>query len=704
EFLPAFYEAVLELLARERARSREVFGPDLAPSIVVRVLAECFRPIEGSFAGRLGSVCPAPGRGGSGGMGAGGEGGGGTEALAATYEATVRFLSAAYDHVEPWNAPPATATTRGGGGEGSSSGERGEGGDGDCDVLRAMREAVLLVAAPYRPYQADLARAERDPLGAAAAAVARDVRGVAVEVEDAAGRLEGLAPFVFPLAEGEFCVLGCGMYCRVWIQSGTKVLLSASRWNWHVRWTLKACHHFFCFPSYHHPAAIRRFELLNSGYNAPATLSSIDGLISNHASELAIAMGTLSTNASSSGSKGAGPEFDERQVNCALEILRIAGTFKRNLRSFERSVRERLRVLSREMEDAALDGDTGGAVPDELSPTQIRALLAREACSPDPKLADDGTGVKRPATVVELRRLAGPSGPEPPGGSQPPLFPGAVDAASRLARSCLSFVFEVCYAVPEGQLRGISALPVWKQEGDGAGDDEAASYGMLPQPFITHVGEHVLALVQALEPFASDPEALGLANEVMSGVMEVAVQPWKEFVAAAGCSFSGDEKSQLEVLMKGKDISKYLLDDDNEDEVDENNAEEHEEEEEEEDPDAKASAAFCNQWLDVVGLAVTGRLLERAMRIPRLGRKGAEHLATDLNYVRNVFAALGVSGHPHPLLGYVAGLVTLDEGALKAKISQRKQEGGDGYAGTTGALEVIKRAELRIAYVRSISV
>ncbi|KAL7522524.1 hypothetical protein ACHAWF_000306, partial [Thalassiosira exigua] len=167
-------------------------------------------------------------------------------------------------------------------------------------------------------------------------------------------------------------------------------------------------------------------------------------------------------------------------------------------------------------------------------------------------------------------------------------LPGAVNVASRLTWSCLPFVFEVCFAAPEGQLRGISALSVWKQEGGGAGDNKAASYGMLPQPLITHVGEHVLVLVQALELFASDPEALGLANEVMPGVMEVVVQPWKELVAAAGCSFFGDEKSQLEVLMK----------DDNEYEVNENNAEDHKEEEEEEDPDA-----FCNQWLDGVGLA-----------------------------------------------------------------------------------------------------
>ena len=339
----------------------------------------------------------------------------------------------------------------------------------------------------------------------------------------------------------------------------------------------------------------------------------------------------------------------------------------------------------------ALDGVV---IPDELSPVQIRAMLAKEACDPNPAYIDDGTGVKCPTSVVGLRRLAGIGKDSKDAQQSPALFPKAHDSTSRLARSCLSFVFEVCYAIPERQLRGISALPVWKQEGGMEGDDET-SYGILPQSFITHVGEHMLALVQALEPFASDAEALGLANEVMAGVMDVAVQPWKEFVAAAGSSFMDrDEMSQLEILMRGKDLSKYFMDDEADDD-DDDEAEEDKEEQEE----ATASAAFCNQWLDVVGLAVTGRLLERTMRIPRLGRKGAEHLATDLNYIRNVFTALGVTGHPHPLLGYVAQLVTMEGEMLRSRILKRR-----GDTDVSEAAEVIKRAELRIAYVRSISV
>ena len=84
-------------------------------------------------------------------------------------------------------------------------------------------------------------------------------------------------------------------------------------------------------------------------------------------------------------------------------------------------------------------------------------------------------------------------------------------------------------------------------------------------------------------------------------------------MAAAGCSFVGDEKSQLEILMKGNDLSKYFMNEDAE-ALGDDLGDDEDDEKDGEDADTKASAAFCNQWLDVVGLAVTGRLLERTMR------------------------------------------------------------------------------------------
>ena len=85
-------ESVLELLAKERTQSKQVSGPDLAPSIIARILIECIRPIMDSFKRRLSSLCPPHGRKGfSAGIigGIGSDCIGGTEAVAAAYKSTI---------------------------------------------------------------------------------------------------------------------------------------------------------------------------------------------------------------------------------------------------------------------------------------------------------------------------------------------------------------------------------------------------------------------------------------------------------------------------------------------------------------------------------------------------------------------------------------------------------------------------------------
>ena len=190
EFLPTFYEAVLELLSKERTQSKQVFGPELAPSIVGRVLLECFKPIISSFKSRLGNVCPVPGIGVHSSSSSGNDGFGGPEGIAAAYESTIQFLSLAYDQMEPW--------------EGQSSKENDDTAENDAtDAMETIRAAFRMIASPFVPYQRKLAEAERDPLGKAASMVAKDVRSV-VGLQDAADRLGDLGPFMFPLADCKY--------------------------------------------------------------------------------------------------------------------------------------------------------------------------------------------------------------------------------------------------------------------------------------------------------------------------------------------------------------------------------------------------------------------------------------------------------------------------------------------------------------------
>jgi len=140
-------------------------------------------------------------------------------------------------------------------------------------------------------------------------------------------------------------------------------------------------------------------------------------------------------------------------------------------------------------------------------------------------------------------------------------------------------------------------------------------------------------------------------------VRRVAQQPWLDFISASGAT--GSESVAL-TLMDGKALESFMMG---------AQMEEEEDETEEGDEENKEVTAFCNAWLDVVGLAVTGRLLERIMRIPFLTPKGCEHLNADLGYLVNVFSALGVSGHPHPLIGHVAELAVVEDQVMAERIA-----------------------------------
>jgi hypothetical protein len=189
DFLPDFYEAVLDLLAKERNQARTVFGPEMAPSIVVKVLMECFKPIVSSFGRRLENLCPLPNSLGA----AASPSAGGMEAIAVAFESTVQFLSLAYDQIEAWDATSSDA-------QGTVPNKDGE--KSNQALLETIRDTFLLIASPFVPYQQSLAEVERHPLGEAASIVARDVRSVN-SLQDSSERLGDLAPFMFPLAQGK---------------------------------------------------------------------------------------------------------------------------------------------------------------------------------------------------------------------------------------------------------------------------------------------------------------------------------------------------------------------------------------------------------------------------------------------------------------------------------------------------------------------
>lgn len=408
--------------------------------------------------------------------------------------------------------------------------------------------------------------------------------------------------------------------------------------------------------------SLTRFEVLNCGCRAAATIANIDSQIGDHINELSIAISTLSVSMANDVNRAA-DNFDEQDVEGALELLKMAGLFMNNLQSFGVFAQERLRSLLAGL-DASIILEREGA-PDSLSAGEVGVLIARKVFREDSEVhSADLTGICNVS----------------PNEFHEKKIPISYQAGQKLASACRMFVFDLCYAVPRKWLTSMSALSEWIEEDDG-NIDIMSSYSILPQSYITHVGEHILALVQALEPFASNASALTLSKGAMKNMNSVAIEPWREMASSIGCA-SGEDDGLIDSLMEGKSLPDFVI------------ISEFEEDEEEVDE----SHRFCNEWLGVISAAVTGRILERMLKIQTLSSKGRDHLVTDINYIENVFSALGVSGHPHPLLTHFSTILALNEDDLKEMLSQRKDSG---YGRKID--RVLISAETRIAQMRNVA-
>lgn len=629
-WLPSWYETVLNLLTEERRQASTIFGPAEAPEIVVNVLREAFRPILPSFQSRLEMVFSSAISG-----IAMNSTRGSFETLCSIYESTLRFLSLTYDLVA---------------GAFLDLVESGfsKKGDTGVDLYQSMQDVFLQLASPFALYAQRFADLEGKHSRVVAGMVSKDIQQTAGAVsnlqtlQEATGRLKDLASFIFPIVDG----------------------------------------------------SLNRFELLNGGYRAKEALRSVDMILSNHLEELVIAVRSLSA-AMTADENRLVIDFDEQHVLCAMEVLKIAGNFRRDLRNFEGGTRTRMKLLSERMEDyhaqeasfkSVLESmkttgttpslsNNSFSLPDSLSVVEIDSYLTKVFCDNNEANIDNN---EINPSLDTLQNICASTSPQ-----RDITYSNTEEGIKRFATSCHSFVFDVCSAVPSKHLNELSQMPAWRESASAT--DNLDSYGTLPQQYITQVGEHMLSLVQAFEPFASDSATLSLVNEAMDGVQDIALQPWREFIGAAG--FVGSD-SAISILMDGKYISDLVL----------SNAALGEEDaalEEGATEDEIASAAFCNAWLDVIGLAVTGRLLEKIMRIPQLTSKGCEHLTADLNYLVNVFSALGVAGHPHPLVTHMGTLAVLSDDDLEAQIKSRN---------TSSEVENALRAvEARIALRRGMS-
>jgi hypothetical protein len=662
-WLPKWYEAVLNLLTEERRRAAIVFGSELGPEIIIKILDECFRPILSSFKSRLENICSVSD------TRYVSAGASSFETICKSFDSTVRFLSVVYEQLVDFDNNNSNKTTV----PSSMIGTENSDNQNDSrdsklssrsksavDLYVLTREVFARIASPFVLYQRLLAELELNHTGAITRSIAKDIHDIvshsdSTNLQNVAQTLASLGPSIFP----------------------------------------------------HILGSLARFESLNSGFGVSSTLHTIDSLLSKHIGELAVSIRTLSTNLLSppiqnKSSNSFLENFEEQQINYALEVLKVAGIIKQNMNTFEDKIKEHFRVLleriraTRDEEVVLFEARRSSSknkalvtsVPDNISVANIQAFLASYAYKENESYSENHGAHEDPSILI-LQRL---SAPDVTHSDTLHLFPKSLDSTSRLMKSCQTFVFDICSAVPLNHLNGMTKMSVWSQEESMWSTASATeSYGILPQSYITHVGEHMLALVQALEPFAADDEALMLANLAMNSMDHVADSFWKDFLHVI--NVDSDDYSFFSQLKKGKDMIPFVLshqqqsteDIDNEN-LDNRGEMEGENIETEEN-------VFCNKWLNVVCSAVTGRLLENIMRIDRLTKKGCEHLTADISYMINVLSALGITGHPHPLLCHLVELLKMDPESLQARILEQRDD-----------VFGVRQTDMKIALMRGINI
>lgn len=164
------------------------------------------------------------------------------------------------------------------------------------------------------------------------------------------------------------------------------------------------------------------------------------------------------------------------------------------------------------------------------------------------------------------------------------------------------------------------------------GDEEGAStseFGGAPLKHMTAVGEHLLTLVQHLEPFAPHFERAGdmsggAASRMLAEVDGLGRQG-REALLTELCRADAAQRKQAAELGVASEATADMGEEIKEDEK---------------------HMGFSAVWVRAVAHGSVTRLLSCALKIERLSDTGARQLSLDLSYVVNVLSALDADEEP----------------------------------------------------------
>jgi hypothetical protein len=174
------------------------------------------------------------------------------------------------------------------------------------------------------------------------------------------------------------------------------------------------------------------------------------------------------------------------------------------------------------------------------------------------------------------------------------------------------------------RLETLTGEEVWKEDGsDDAQESSVLSYSSSPLLYATDVADYLMTIPQQLEPFVpnDDSQNIYLAPPSIYTFSPNEANRRKAINSLSGAAIV-DEDSGNAAPDNFSAVEGLAL------ETNEMNG---------------VSDSFAGMWIGAVAVGTMEMYVQHILAIPRLGVAGARQLATDIEYICNVLAALGVS-------------------------------------------------------------
>ncbi|GIL79342.1 hypothetical protein Vretimale_16532 [Volvox reticuliferus] len=365
-------------------------------------------------------------------------------------------------------------------------------------------------------------------------------------------------------------------------------------------------------------AAVERCNALTGGSEVRALLKAVDSELTSYLTSMQSVVSGISSRQKS---RAAGQDVED--IATVLQLIRVGRELSRAVGRLEAALRTavgtavgRLQALTGAAAAVAPSAGAAGAATAGVTPFSTASVSPGpgndQACLLSGEAEADPVALRLVANRGERLAKLGKLGTSL---SDPRflLLPSAVSQLDIFSSTVQSTVFDVLLARVASLLAPLPSLPEWRKAA--ASDPAAAaaplpSFNTYPLPYVTAIGDHLMAMPQQLEV-------------LMGGTSEEAV--------AAAAAASGSTADAVGVAN---------------------------------DPSAEWEE-LAAEWLDKAVSGAGGMYADAIFKIPILTEQGGCQLATDVEYFVNVMGALHVAPPPSLLtVQLLAGAASEEFGEL----------------------------------------